>query len=57
MELKELKNKRILIVGLAQTGVSLAHFLSKYGAQVTINDQKVGGRAGSLLRAGGGFTS
>ena len=40
MELKDLKNKRILIVGLAQTGVSLAHFLSKHGAQVTINDQK-----------------
>lgn len=40
MELSELKNKQVLIVGLAKTGVSLAHFLVKYGAQVTISDHK-----------------
>ncbi len=40
MELSELKGKQILIVGLAKTGVSLARFLVKYGAQVTISDHK-----------------
>lgn len=40
MELSELKGKQILIVGLAKTGVSLARFLIKYGAQVTISDHK-----------------
>lgn len=36
----ELKDKRILVVGLGKTGVSLAHFLTQYGAQVTITDHK-----------------
>lgn len=40
MELGDLKDKQILIVGLAKTGVSLARFLVKYGAQVTISDHK-----------------
>ena len=40
MELRALKNKKIVIVGLAKTGVSLAHFLVKYGAHVTISDHK-----------------
>ena len=40
MELSELKGKKILIVGLAKTGVSLARFLVKYGASVTISDHK-----------------
>ena len=40
MELKKLKNKKIIIVGLAKTGVSLARFLVKYGAQVTVSDHK-----------------
>ena len=40
MELADLKDKRILIVGLAKTGVSLAQFLKKNGAQVTISDHK-----------------
>ena len=40
MELSELKGKKIVIVGLAKTGVSLAHFLVKNGAQVTISDHK-----------------
>ncbi len=40
MELSDLKGKQILIVGLAKTGVSLARFLVKYGAQVTISDHK-----------------
>ncbi len=37
---EELRDKRILIVGLGKTGVSLAHFLTKQGAQVTITDHK-----------------
>lgn len=40
MELTDLKDKRILIVGLAKTGVSLARFLSQNGANVTISDHK-----------------
>lgn len=40
MELSELKGKRILIVGLAKTGVSLAHLLVENGAEVTLSDHK-----------------
>ncbi|MYE07819.1 MAG: UDP-N-acetylmuramoyl-L-alanine--D-glutamate ligase, partial [Oligoflexia bacterium] len=40
LELSYLKDKQILIVGLAKTGVSLAHFLVKNGAKVTISDHK-----------------
>jgi UDP-N-acetylmuramoylalanine--D-glutamate ligase len=39
-ELSELKDKRVLIVGLAKTGVSLARFLTKFEAKVTISDHK-----------------
>ena len=39
-ELSELKDKKILVVGLGKTGVSLAKFLTKYEAQVTITDHK-----------------
>ena len=39
-ELSELKDKRILVVGLGKTGVSLSHFLCKYEAQVTVTDHK-----------------
>ncbi len=40
MELSDIKGKRILIVGLAKTGVSLAHFLHNQGAEVTVSDHK-----------------
>lgn len=40
MEFTDLKDKRILIVGLAKTGVSLARFLTRHGALVTISDHK-----------------
>lgn len=36
----ELKDKRILVVGLGKTGASLAHFLVEHGAQVTVTDHK-----------------
>jgi len=39
-ELSDLKDKKILIVGMAKTGVSLARFLTKHGAAVTISDHK-----------------
>ena len=39
-ELSDLKDKKILIVGLGKTGVSLAKFLTKYEAQVTVTDHK-----------------
>lgn len=39
-DVSELKEKKILIVGLGKTGVSLAHFLHEHGAQVTITDHK-----------------
>ncbi len=39
-ELSELKDKRILVVGLGKTGVSLCHFLTTQGAQVTVTDHK-----------------
>ena len=36
----ELKNKKILVVGLARTGVAVARFLAEQGAQVTVTDMK-----------------
>ncbi len=39
-DVSELKDKRILIVGLGKTGVSLCHFLTQHQAQVTVTDHK-----------------
>ncbi len=36
----ELQGKRILVVGLARTGVAVARFLLKLGAEVTVTDMK-----------------
>lgn len=36
----ELKDKKVLVVGLAKTGVSLVKFLVKNGAVVTVSDHK-----------------
>ena len=36
----ELKNKKILVVGLARSGVAVARFLATQGARVTITDMK-----------------
>jgi UDP-N-acetylmuramoylalanine--D-glutamate ligase len=36
----ELQNKKVLIVGLAKTGVAVARFLASCGAEVTITDMK-----------------
>lgn len=39
-DVSELKDKKILVVGLGRTGVSLAHFLTMHGANVTVTDHK-----------------
>jgi UDP-N-acetylmuramoylalanine--D-glutamate ligase len=39
-EIKDLKDKRVLVVGLARSGVSMVHFLVEAGAQVTVSDHK-----------------
>lgn len=39
-ELSELKDRRILVVGLGRTGVALTKFLVRHGAQVTVTDHK-----------------
>ena len=36
----ELKNKKILVVGLAKTGVACARFLASKGARVTVTDMR-----------------
>jgi UDP-N-acetylmuramoylalanine--D-glutamate ligase len=36
----ELKNKKVLVVGLARTGVAVARFLAERGAMVTVTDMK-----------------
>lgn len=40
MQLSDLNGKKILIVGFAKTGVVLARFLVKHGAEVTVSDHK-----------------
>ncbi len=39
-EVSELRDKKIMVIGLARTGVSLARFLTEKGAKVTISDHK-----------------
>lgn len=39
-DVSELKDKKIMVVGLARCGVALAKFLSKHGAKVTVSDHK-----------------
>lgn len=39
-DVKDLKDKRVLVVGLARSGVSMVHFLTESGAQVTVSDHK-----------------
>ena len=36
----ELRGKKVMVVGLAQTGVALARFCARRGAQVTVTDAK-----------------
>lgn len=39
-EIKDLKDKRVLVVGMARSGVSMVNFLLEAGAQVTVSDHK-----------------
>ena len=45
----ELSGKRILVVGLARTGVAVARFLAARGALVTVTDMKDENELGSFL--------
>jgi UDP-N-acetylmuramoylalanine--D-glutamate ligase len=50
----ELKNKNILVVGLAKTGVACARFLASRGATVTVTDMRgEAALAGPLAELGG----
>lgn len=40
MSYKDIKGKKILVMGLGRTGVSLCRFLSSKGAEVTVSDHK-----------------
>jgi UDP-N-acetylmuramoylalanine--D-glutamate ligase len=42
MNLMELKDKRVLVVGLGKSGVASALFLKAHGARVTVSDTKSG---------------
>src|SRR6202166_3697730 len=42
MHLMELKDKRVLVVGLGKSGVASALFLKAHGARVTVSDTKSG---------------
>jgi UDP-N-acetylmuramoylalanine--D-glutamate ligase len=42
MDLMELKDKRVLVVGLGKSGVASAFFLKAHGAKVTVSDTKSG---------------
>ncbi|OGU05765.1 MAG: UDP-N-acetylmuramoylalanine--D-glutamate ligase [Geobacteraceae bacterium GWC2_58_44] len=45
----ELKDKKILVVGLARTGVAVARFLVQAGAQVTVTDMREEEELGGTL--------
>jgi UDP-N-acetylmuramoylalanine--D-glutamate ligase len=47
----ELRGKRVLVVGLAQTGVAVARFAARRGALVVVNDGKSEGQLGEQLTA------
>lgn len=34
----DLKNKRVLVVGLGRSGVAAAFFLQEHGAKITVSD-------------------
>ncbi|OFZ31535.1 MAG: UDP-N-acetylmuramoylalanine--D-glutamate ligase [Bdellovibrionales bacterium RIFCSPHIGHO2_01_FULL_40_29] len=53
----DLKDKKILIVGLGKTGVSLAKFLTKHEAQVTVTDHKSKPELANTLEQLDGYTN
>jgi len=44
----DLKDKRVLVVGLGKSGVAAAHFLSARGARVTVSDAKADAGAAEI---------
>ena len=48
-ELEHIKGKKIAVVGLGKTGIALAKFLHRHGAQVLINDHKSEAELSSFL--------
>ncbi len=56
-EVSELKDKKILIVGLGKTGVVLAKFLTKHEALVTVTDHKSKPELSSQLDLLDGYTN
>ncbi|MCB0385214.1 MAG: UDP-N-acetylmuramoyl-L-alanine--D-glutamate ligase [Bdellovibrionales bacterium] len=55
MEMSDIRGKKILIVGLARTGVSLARLLTENGAEVTVSDHKSKAELASHLEAMSGI--
>jgi len=51
----ELKDKQILVVGLARTGVSVARFLARSAARVTVTDMKTAEQLADHMAALGGL--
>lgn len=47
----DLRGKRVLVVGLAQTGISVARLLARRGARVVVNDGKPEAALGERLAA------
>ncbi|MBF0329110.1 MAG: UDP-N-acetylmuramoyl-L-alanine--D-glutamate ligase [Nitrospirae bacterium] len=47
----DLKDKKVLVVGLARSGTSSANFLADSGAKVTVNDKKEAGLLGSFIKS------
>ena len=45
----EFANKKVLVVGMARSGVAAAQLLVKHGAQVVINDNKTKEELGDAL--------
>ena len=45
------EKKKVLVVGMARSGVAAAQLLRAYGAEVTVNDSKTEAELGSQLRA------
>ena len=44
------RNRRVLVVGLARSGIAAAQLLVKHGARVTVNDSKTAEALGEALR-------
>lgn len=53
--MKDLKDKKVLVVGLGRSGVAAAGFAASRGARVTVTDQKSEAELSESLRALNGF--